>query len=467
MADQSNVYGAAQPLQGNVSDWIANQENMDFRKRAEDRQVAELNRLAQEREQAKRDKLESKYKALQGTPTGIRSVDEFQRRVLDDAMNKRLELYKKERAGQQLSIQEKALFDKLENTPEMLAMVTKAYTEDKARYLDGLKKGEIKRDADYELRLDKMIDGAVPFLDDEGNMAIGIDKDGDGKPDIITFDPNEGLSLKPSFIPNVDFDKTIKTFAETIDTTRKVTDKNYVKTTSEGVPLAVAQEGAKGLLYNRDGSLTPFAVSQFYDAGYRDLNTIPEEEKTKMEQAVVNRILASKKTVNETDIDYGAINAAKTERRQAAKDAKENAGGIGSPVTPTKDTWGVAYKDIEPGKVKSVPVTKKVILPAVNVNDGKGDEMLSAAQILNYTYDAKGNLLIDAAYSKGKLTMKTDDENFASTLTDKKQFKATKETEARIAKELGMSPEELKASATNQEAPQPTAADLIAKYRPK
>ncbi|HYE68032.1 MAG TPA: hypothetical protein VEA58_05430 [Anaerovoracaceae bacterium] len=423
---------------------------MDFAYREEQRKRAELARLANERAQAQKDARLSKYKEIkQAAPTGIGSIDQALATWADQAMDKALELYKKEAAGQTLTPQEQAMYKKIETLPDTLALMTKAYTGDAARYAEGVKSGKIKRDLDYELKLQKLPKQAVAFLDDDLNPVLGMDNDGDGQPDIISFDMN-GLSLQPNIVENVNLEDYIKSVSDNLHTTRTVTDQNFTKRTSESLPLKTAQSTARNMVYNADGSLTPLTKSYFYDAGIRTADQVTPEQLDSFEKFLTERLINSQKQVSETDVDYGAKISQQRENRLSED---EDELSVGNPVTPSKQTWGDQYNNIDTAKVRSVPVTKKLILPGLQVKENKKNTTIGNAQVLNYTYDKNGNLLIDISYSEGTISADESEDGISKSLVNKKRVTATRETESRIAKELGMTLEQFREAAQVEQTP--------------
>lgn len=343
MANSNNAYATVSPLQQDVSGFIKGQEENDFAYREEQRKVAAIEQAKKAADQKKKDDLKAAYDLKIGDPTGIASFDQAYVQFYDDAMDKNLELYKKEAAGQQLSPQEQALKKNLSLLPEKLAFMSKAYTDSNKNYLEGVKGGN-HRDLDYEMTLTGMQKNAKAFLDSQGNPVIGIDKDGDGNVDFLHEDMG-ALTIKPRNLKSYDYDKEIKQIAETLNTTRRVTDNNYVKTTRESLPLNTAKAAATNAIYNDDGSLSDFAQSMFY-------NVKPENITPKMindlQAKVTNSLINSKKNINETDKDYAGMNAAerlKFSKAQAA--AKAFGGGKGDKTYNLNDLAKTANRVTE------------------------------------------------------------------------------------------------------------------------
>jgi hypothetical protein len=456
MADSNSAFATVQPLQANVSDFINNQERMDFAYRDEERKVNEMKRAAQEREGAKKDALLKEFQsAKQVTPSGITSIDSFDYTIMNIALEDRVKLYKKKVAGG-LSVDEEIMYAKLGNMAGTLELMGKAYSEEKENYYKQLKEGKVKRDVNYEMKMQEMDKSAIPFIDSEGNPAIGIDNDGDGKPDVITFSLGEGLSLKPSYVPNIDFTSSFQAFGEKLGSKETGTDVNFTKTTIKETPIELAKLTARGALYGKDGSYSDLAKSQLYDMGIRDFNDVPESVLNEMKNSAVQTMMATRDRSKVVDVDNSSINTA----NKNAKDNKDNTPFIGTPVVATKEKWGISFDTLDPDYL-SVPMSgKPVVLNAIpyNVKSRSSDgtvttarKVLSNAKVENYTYNNKGKLVLDVSYSTGKVTERTtNDDGSTSVGFEEKgtmQVAVTDETETRFAKESGKTVEQLRASA--------------------
>lgn len=396
MADSNSVVGTAQPLQSSVSGWVNNREQMDFAYREEQRKMGELARLAKEREQAQRDARLKKYGDLkQAVPTGIGSIDQALAIYADQAMDKALELYKKEAAGQQLTPQEQMLYKKIETLPDTLALMTKAYTTDRDLYNEGVKSGKIKRDLDYELKLQRMPQNAIAFLDDDLNPVLGMDNDNDGQPDIISFDMN-GLSLKPGFVENVNMEDAIKKVTDNLATTRTVTDSNFTKMTTEAIPLSLAQSTARAMVYNPDGSLTPLTKSYFYDAGIRTADQVTPEQLDSFEKFLAGRIVNSKGQIKETDVDYGARTAASRENRLASGDGDKRY--TIQDLNHSTDTSNIYTQS---GKQKGKEVIANNFTGPINIIRKAGGQ---SETFRSFGRDKDGNVLVTVDIGKPKYT---------------------------------------------------------------
>jgi hypothetical protein len=69
----------------------------------------------------------------------------------------------------------------------------------------------------------------------------------------------------------------------------------------------------------QDGQLTPLAKSVLWDSGVRDFSNVSTAEIDKLEKYFTDRLLNSKKSVKETEVDNAGILAAQKERRKPIK----------------------------------------------------------------------------------------------------------------------------------------------------
>jgi len=429
---------------------------MDFAYRDEARKVNEMKRAAQEREGAKKDALLKEFQsAKQVTPSGITSIDSFNRTIVNIALEDKVKLYKKKVAGE-LSIDEEIMYAKLGNIVGTLELMSKAYSEEKETYYKRLEKGETQRDVIYEAKMQEIDKSAVPFIDSNGNPAIGIDNDGDGKPDVITFSLGEGLSLKPNYVPDVDFTAKFQALGSKLGSKTVGTDKNFTKNTIINTPLDMAELTARSELYNANGSYTDTAKSELNKMGFRDLTNIPEEVLTGMQERATQLMMATRPDSNVTDVDNSSRNTA----NKNAKDNKDNTPFIGTPVVPTKEKWGISFDTLDPDYL-SVPMSgKPVVLNAIpyNVKSRSSDgtvttarKVLSNAKVENYTYNNKGKLVLDVSYSTGKVTERTKNNDGSTSVGFEEkgtmQIAVTDETETRFAEESGKTVKQLRASA--------------------
>jgi len=467
MGNASNAYITDKPVQTSMLEMTQAIQDNGFKYRQEARVEDEIKRLAKEREDKKAADLEIKYADMKKVnPIGVKSVDEALVSYITQAQDKRLEFYKKELSGQKLTPEEIVLNKKLQNLPDTLALMVKNYDDTNKQYAEGRKSNSIKADPDYELKMQKMANGFTPLLDADFNPAIGIDKDGDGKPDLYSFDLNEGFQLKPQFVPNVDKNKILNAVSEKLNEVKTTTDSNFTKTTITGLPEADARTAAKGILYTGNGGFTDYTISELHDSGITDPSKATPEILKKIEDEATNGLIIRRPRGKEVDKDYSAMNSAERLRFDKSKE-KVDEPKIGEAVAPSKELWGLQHAQIGKG-YQSVPVTGKLILnniPVSNLGGKKGVKgNVSNAQVEDYTFDKSGDLLINVSYeyakSKDKTSNKTKIGDLTTTTTDNtdftstkerasEQIKASRETASKVAKRLGLSLDEMKKAAFN------------------
>jgi len=463
MGNFTNAYSDGKSTNISLSGLANDVRDTGFRYRQEKRINDEIARLAKEAEDKRKDDLEAKYAEMKKiNPTGIRVVDEAMVVYVNQALDKRLEFHKKELRGERLTPEEVVLNKRLQNLPDTLSMMVKSLDDQDSQYLELTKKGDNKRDYDYEAKKMKMASGSIPFLDKDFNPVIGFDNDGDGKPEIVTFDLNQGFNLKPRLIPNVDENKVIENTVKTLKEKTNTTDWNFVKQTVTGLPMNDANQAAKNLIYSGEG-LSPMTISHFWDAGIKDPSQISEKQLQDYQKEIATRLIAGLPRGTATNINYNAKIAASKEAREAKKENEEKP-VIGEVVDSEKATWGLQYAQIGKG-YKTVPVTGKLEvnnIPVKNLGGKKGIKgNVSNAQVEAFTFDGKGNMLVNFSYelpvSKDKKvsnlkidsSLSSTDTDYADDSTSKKeraseQVKVSKATASFIASRLGKTIEEAK-----------------------
>lgn len=84
-----------QPIGVSMSELAKDVCDSGFMFRQEQRQEDEIKRLAKEREDKKKAALDEDYAAKTLSPTGIKSMDDFNLRIISQAQDQLLELHKK------------------------------------------------------------------------------------------------------------------------------------------------------------------------------------------------------------------------------------------------------------------------------------------------------------------------------------------------------------------------------------
>lgn len=475
MANSDNVYATVQPIQANVSEWVNDQEKMDFAYRDEQRKIAALDETKKAKEQAKKDALRKSVfgDIPKNYDTGSASLNEFQAKIIQKAVNRKGEIYK-ELSKPNLSDDDRIKLEienqNLENLPENLQIATKNFSGVIGDYRKGVADGSYFRNPDFESKVLNGFENYVGGLDN-GLPVVGfVDRDGDGVMDVLPYESlaqsygPDNSNLPWQFQKQVDLDKLAVSTGEKLGKVEKTTDGNFIKHTIKGPDLKSLNTLTDNILQNPDGSPTDAALSELKKRG------LPANEANlaKVKQIFKDRVLAYADRADNTDVDYAGMNAAQREARQARKE-NEDKPEIGTPVPASEQAWGRQYKNLNTKDKLSVPVAKgEVKIPSLRIKTGKDKktgkakhEYVTDAIVENYTYNKDGKLVVDVSYPGEKVSVK--DKETGTTVSSapklKRQTVVTPETETRIAKELGMTVEQLKASANNPDAEKETAAE--------
>lgn len=326
MANSSNVYNTAEPLKGSVSDWIGNQEQMDFAKRGEQRQIDAIDEARKLKEQARQDKLREKL--LGDTPqnynTGSSSLNLFQAGIIQKGVNRMGEIYSELRKPNLSDDDRTALeieYANLEKLPENLKVSTDNFSKIIADYNKGVADGTYFRNPDFEKKVLSGFDSYVGGLDN-GLPIVGFrDLDGDGQMDVMPYENlQQGIGVW-DFQKQYDLDKLAVATGEKLGSVENQTDRNYLKRTTIGPDLKALDTISTNILQNTDGTPTEAALSELRKRG---LETTPENLNT-IKQIFKERVLAYTDRSSKDDFDYASRRSDIKDEREA-REAKTKAG---------------------------------------------------------------------------------------------------------------------------------------------
>lgn len=336
MANSNNVYETAQPLQGNVSDWLQNREAADFAYRDEQRKIAAIDAARVAKQQQKNEALKNEVfgKIPKNYDTGSASLNEFNGKLFLQAVNRKGEIYKRLK-DPSISDEERIKLEienqNLDNLPENLQVATKGFSSIIDDYQKGVSAGQYFRNPDFEKKVLSGFENYVGGLDN-GLPVVGfMDRDGDGQVDVLPYETlSQGIGPNNSNMPwqfqrQVDLDKLAVATGEKLGTTKRTTDGNYVKQTITGPDLNSLNTITDNIMQNPDGSLTDAAKSELKKRG---LNESPENI-AEIKRIFKERVLAYTDRSNETDVDYAGMNAAARLRFDANKSNKKSGSGKG------------------------------------------------------------------------------------------------------------------------------------------
>lgn len=387
MANSNNVYGTAQPLQGNVSDWMLNQEQMDFAKRREDREIAAIDEARKAREQAKKDKLRQRFLDMipNNYDTGSTSLNQFQAKIINKGVNRLGEISKE---LDNKNLDENKLIDleieaqNISRLPENLKVATDNFTAKIEDYRKGIADNVYFRDPDFENKVLSGFENYIGGLDENGFPVVAFaDRNADGKIDNLDVIPYEGLMSGDTpwkFQKQFDLDALAKKTAEKIGYNEVQTDSRFENHLIKNPSLNALNSITDSLLVNPDGSPTEVALSELRKRGLQS----NEAGINEIKNIFRNNVLAYTDTIDKTDVDYAAMNAANKEAREA-KDKQEQTYSLddlrktgnlhGTPVNKKSEKTGDP-RNIGSVYQGNVNITRKV---------GDGEEKFRGFEINN------------------------------------------------------------------------------------
>ncbi|KUF38972.1 hypothetical protein AS361_03755 [Myroides marinus] len=456
--NSSSVYATSRPSGFNIADTIVQQEQINMARQDQKRREQQLEEQRKEKLFERDEKLRERLLTVpQNYDTGSGSLNELQGRIIMQAVNRKGEIYNLLRNGK-INDQERIKLEienkNLDNLPANLKVATQNFTKIIDDYKKGTSEGSFFKNIDFEQKVLNGFDNYLGSVDENGFPLIGFkDVNGDGKMDLMPWDNlKEGVGVW-NFQPKLSLDKMINESTKYLGTEEKKTVSGYIEKTTKGVPLDVAQQVAKGLIYDTDGKFKDVVYSYLRENDMNYISPTAEDVK-KIEQYTVDRILNSKDKKDITEKNFSAENSAadraQRERHFRASQVKEEKSGLGEAVEPTKATWGSHYKELAKD-VRSIPITGKVSLDAVSVKEQGKNKTYSNVTVDNYSYTKDGKMVISGSYPEGKTTKSlnvgtnawSDDK---VTVAENKKMKTivSKETESRIAKMLNTTTDELK-----------------------
>ncbi|WP_430611508.1 hypothetical protein [Flavobacterium sp. JP2137] len=455
MANSNNVYGTERSGQPSISDWVNQQDHANYRVRQEKQQQEQLEQHRKDKLLARDEKLRERLLSNlpKNTDTGSGSLNEFQGKIIMQAVNRKGEIYNALRNGN-ISDSERVKLEiensNLDNLSSNLTTATGNFTKLIDDYKKGIDGGGFFKNPDFEKKVLSGFESYLGGLDENGFPLVGFrDNDSDGKIDLMPWDNlQQGLGVW-DFQPKLNYDKVVSDAAKAMGTVENQDVNGYTTTTTKGVPIKNAQAMANSLIYGSDGEVTPFAKSRLRELGY-DYTKPPEDAIKAIEKDITERIVMSKDQSSKKDVNHSASISRERLNFDKSKDARDSAekskdkASTGEAVDPSVNTWGKTNIEKIGNNSKSVPVSGKVKIPAISTKDST----ITDATIDNYTYSKDGKLMVDVSYLDGKKTSNVfgDDGEMKTVVTDKakKVITVSKETESRIAAQLGISVSEMK-----------------------
>lgn len=324
MADSSNAYATVSPLKKDISDWVINQEELDFANREEQRKIDALNKTRQDKEQAKKDKLREKMMGQipQNYDTGSSSLNEFQAKIIQQGVNRLGEIYKQlnnPNLNEDERIKLEIEAQNIDNLPDNLKIATDNFTKTIQDYKTGINNESYFPNPDFEKLVLNGFENYVGTLEN-GLPSVGfIDRNEDGSINNLDVLPYEKLQQG---IGNWSFQKQYNLDAMAVDAAKKVgyeditTDRNFKSVQEKKAKISDVKLVADNLLQNPDGSPTDVALSQMKKMGIAP----SEQALNQVKDYFMQRVLANTDYTKKENVDYSAQTGRMSENRQAKKD---------------------------------------------------------------------------------------------------------------------------------------------------
>lgn len=491
------AYQQLRPLEGDITNDIINQEQLDFNRRGEKREIDAIAEEKKNKEQLKKDKLREDMlgKIPKNYDTGSSSLNEFQARFINDGANRLgeiAELLSSDKTSDTDKIKLKIEAQNIQNLPSNLKVATDNFSSLINDYQKGKAEGSYFDNPDFEKLVMGGFENYVGHLDN-GLPTVGfIDRNKDGVvdvKDVVTYDNlSKGIG-NWQFQPKVDLDKIAVSAAGGLKAFDNTQVNGYKTTQNKAVPEQEIKSKANAILFNQDGSITPSMKSELRKRGLQD----NEQSRKLVSDYLVNTIKANTERLYKEDYDFAAANSDKDFNYKVGKDQKEDKptlGGFshtgqkesviskGGKETGRKviaDTYQYDGKPItrSAGKgttetMRSFQVDKDGNLQVVvDVVKPKYTPAQISAQVKSkaITKD-QGDEMLDEMESIGDITYSSKDANDIVMAFGRQFLNPTTRKKASNAKEI-VKYLKSQGSSDNDESAEEKAARLMAKYRNK
>ncbi|AGO48862.1 virion structural protein [Cellulophaga phage phi46:3] len=388
--------------------------NQDAARRREEGRLKDNE--AYKREQDKNKEKIARYdkyiKPLNNWETGSQSLTEFQARTIQKAADLRFDAMQeldKTPPGSENYIKLVDRINNLNSTVDNIKPFSDAISARNQEVSKQLESGNIKNN-DKVKAFQKAFQNGYSSMqsgfDDNGRLMLAyVDKDGDGKNDLLGMESFDEITKGISgftFDPNFDIDALAKGAAGELGESTEVNESRYVTDTTIGPLEGTISEKAKSIMVSPDGVLTSEGKSFAQDLG---LDPDKEETITAVLDGFKQKMETYVDRTKKKEVDYNAINSA--ERLNLAKQkVQAKVVNLTEPVTPSDETWDFKNNNIDPNKSNSIGVTGELVLGAVK--DTKSGDTYSNAKVKNYTYNEDKKMVLNVEVPITKTISKED-----------------------------------------------------------
>lgn len=453
MGNHTNAYAQVQPDNYSVANTIAQQTQFNLQRKEQKlrEQEFEYKKEKDEKDERRKDAKEFWDNAKQIELTGLAPIDELAIDLMDQTMNDNLKIYKDMMSGKISKAEADVLMMKNNSVPARFKAVTQSYKSEIEAVQNKLSKGEIVATPELSRFLKGLSSGkATMRRNSDGTFDLLYDADGDGEIDVITEKEFMSKKFTPELIQNVDPRNWAMDMAKTVGIEEKKWSEGNVDRHTK-----FAKEGAVDNTLDAELRNNGKLKGALYALGFEDYNNPSQESITRLHGYLKNFVNDGLNTLDSSQKDRAnELRRAEFEYKKQqdaeakAEKQKETKTKLSEGVTPTKQGWGESFKDVDvEGGVKSVSIPGGIKIPSFNgstkVTQGKKTTTknynIQNPVVNKYTYSSDGRMLIDVEFETSNVVNKKEVKT-----NERKIVFASKETEANIAKQNGVSVQELR-----------------------
>lgn len=474
MRDYSNSQFESRPLQGSVVDLVNQNEQFNANRRAEKLEKEKFQYLKDENYQRRIDSfLTDNKSSFENISVKNADLQTFYSNNAYGAMEEIGLLaneLRNESRDKRLDPERMAKLTSLNNSVEYLKGITTSFTP----IIDQINSGQVHDSPELRALLGDVRNIKVDFKTGYPRVAL---KSENGNVKYVGIEELsrgiEGLKL----VPKADVIKGWDEFTKEIKASVNTTDKNYMQTTTTGVPPEVAERIAENYVFGKGGTIPNGVKSYLYENNfdpYTSLESQPgaKEALIKLQETLAQRLINTRENGIKEDFDWSAQNSAnslaetKRHNRVSESISQQNANTSAKNAETSRmkeGLNGITLGELTKADNTSMSVATKTFGPLHNyrsvvggkvepgtLKDSKGT-VYEDPVVLGYTYDKKTNsLILDIEYNEGTERMDNDG-NVIKGKKNRTAIKVGKATEGRVASLLSGDSESLRKSIISED----------------
>ena len=255
------AYRQLKPLEGDVSQDIQQQEENGFRRRAEQRQVEQIEQQKVDKAAKQKQDLWEKYvKPLSNYDSGSKSLNEINGRLLLDAQKEYVPLMaviNNPNASDEDRLKATLKLDNINKLPDNLLAMTKSLTERDLTVKKGVAEGKLFDNPDYNKNFQEGYSNKLLALDENGMPMIAF-KNPDGTTGLETYDHIQKGVQDYNFQQRFDRDTELLEASKKLLPVVNQTDDGFKKVKTTAVDPTLLSNYVSNQLFESDG-VTPSA----------------------------------------------------------------------------------------------------------------------------------------------------------------------------------------------------------------